>query len=183
MQGAEMRAFVCGLVAIALLFGLALVGCDWRGTDTGSVELWITDAPAEYEVTSVLVDFVEAAIRETGQEGWTYLELAGITRYDIIKLVGHEQLIAWAGVAAGSYSDVRLAVEKMEVVMTGDMEMVIVPSEPYVFEQPFEVIRGETTIILLDFDVDKSVAITDEGDISIKPIENIAVSVRQAEAE
>ncbi len=178
-----MRAFTGGLVAIALLFGLAFVGCDWYGSDTGVVELWITDAPAEYEVTSIVIDFVDAAIQETDQEEWTYLEMAWLTRYDIIKLVGHEQLIASAEVAAGGYSSIRLSVEKMEVVLTGDMEMVIVPSEPYVFEQPFEVIGGETTIILLDFDVDKSVDITDEGDISIKPIENIIVSVRQGEAE
>ncbi|MCK5577637.1 MAG: DUF4382 domain-containing protein [Dehalococcoidales bacterium] len=178
-----MRAFTGGLVATALLFGLVLAGCDLFGPDTGVVEVRVTDAPAEYEITSVMVNFVEAAIQETDQEEWTYLEMAWLTRYDIIKLVGHEQLIASAEVAAGGYSSIRLSVERMDVAMTGDMEMVIVPSEPYVFEQPFEVIGGETTIILLDFDVDKSVAITDEGDISIKPIENIAVSVRQAEAE
>ena len=178
-----MRAFTGGLVATALLFGLVLVGCDLFGPGTGVVELRVTDAPTEYEITSVMVNFIEAAIQETDQEEWAYLEMAWLTRYDIIKLVGHEQLIASAEVAAGGYSSIRLSVERMDVVLTGDVEMVIVPSEPYVFERSFEVIRGETTIILLDFDVGKSVDITDEGDISIKPIENIAVSVRQGEAE
>jgi hypothetical protein len=178
-----MKAFVCSLIATALLLGVALSGCDWRGSDTGVVELWITDAPAEFKVTSVLVDFFEAAIQEIDQEDWTYLELAGITRYDIVKLVGHEQLIAWSEVVPGSYGSIHLSVEKMEVVISGDLEMVIVPSEPYVFEQPFEVTKGETTIVLLDFDVQNLVAVTDEGDISIKPIENITVIIRQAKAK
>ena len=178
-----MRLTISTLVAIALLFSLVLAGCDLFGPKTGTVEVRVTDAPTEYEVISISVNVVEAAVQKSDGDEWISLDLTGPSPFDLLQLVGLEQVVASAEVAAGGYSSIRLSIEKMEVTLTGEAGLVIVPSEAYTFEQPFEVIKGETTIVVLDFDVDTSVTSTEAGDISIKPIENITVSVRQGEAE
>ena len=178
-----MRVATSSLVAIALLFSLVLTGCDLFGPKTGTVEVRVTDAPTEYEVISITINVVEAAVQKSDGDEWTSLSLTGPSSFDLLQLVGLEQVVASAEVAAGSYSNIRLSIEKMEVALTGDAEIVVVPSEAFTFEQPFEVIKGETTIVVLDFEVDTSVTVTEAGDISIKPIENITVSVRQGETE
>jgi len=60
----------------------------------------------------------------------------------------------------------------------GDLQPAVLPSGKLKFVRPFEVFDGETTIILLDFDADKSVKVTGDGKVIVKPV--VKLSIQQS---
>ena len=79
---------------------------------------------------------------------------------------------------AGKYTQIRMTIEKVEIYFEGENEPVEakLPSGKLKFVRPFDVIDGETTIIMLDFIADKSVTITGQGGVIFKPVVKLLVS-------
>ncbi len=100
----------------------------------------------------------------------------GKNTFDLLKVKGIEELLGESKVAAGKYTQVRLVVEKAEVGLNGGQpEPATVPSGALKLVHPFNVTDGETTAILLDFDAEKSVNITGNGKIMVKPVIKLIV--------
>jgi len=76
-----------------------------------------------------------------------------------------------------------MTIEEVKVIFDdgtedGREEVAKLPSGKLKFVRPFDVVDGETTIILLDFIADKSVTITGKGDVIFKPV--IKLGIQQA---
>ena len=95
---------------------------------------------------------------------------------------GLEEVLAVEEIEAGKYTQIRLMVESVEVTL-GDGEPVEakVPSGELKFVRPFDVVEGETTVLLFDFDAEKSVTVTGKGNITVKPV--VKLTVKQGEAQ
>lgn len=110
--------------------------------------------------------------------GWINIDITGGTTFDLLKIKGLDELFAASQVAAGKYTQVRLTVDKVEVGLGGKAaEEVKLPSGELKLVHPFEVADGETTEILLDFDAAKSVNVTGNGKVMVKPV--IKMGVKQ----
>ncbi len=113
-----------------------------------------------------------------GEGEWKTLALTGANPFELIGLEGVESLLVMEEIAAGQYTDIHLTIDKYDVVM-GATSLDIVVSDPFEFTRSFEVVSGETVILLFDFDIDKTVAVDAEGKITVKPIDNITLSISE----
>ena len=72
---------------------------------------------------------------------------------------------------AGKYTQVRLTVDSAQVTIgNGTPELATVPSGELKFVHPFDIVANKTTVILMDFDAEKSVNTAGNGKVMIKPV-------------
>ena len=114
---------------------------------------------------------------DQGGAGWLSLAIPeGANSFDLIKIKGIEEVLATGDLEVGKYTQLRLVIDKVEVTLGGNKtQEAIVPSGVLKFVGPFDVVAGETTIILLDFDAEKSVTVTGAGKILVRPVVKLTV--------
>jgi len=184
-----MRVIASGLIVLILLVGLGMAGAGCVSTEakTGTIEVLVTntptekdvsDTPTEFEISSIIATVSEIKIckAETEQEGegeqeeWINLNITVTSPFDLLQLVDLERVLALGEVEACSYSQILMVIDN------------IIPEEPFEFIGEFMVIADETTTVLFDFDIDKSVVI-EEDKATINPISGITMKVRYEESE
>lgn len=119
------------------------------------------------------------ATSESDDDGgqWIVIPISGPNPFDLLKLQGIDELLGTAELQAGRYTQIRLEISKIEVVLGGGtLQEASVPSGELKFVRPFDVIAGETTDIELDFDVQKSVNITGSGKVMVKPVVKLTIT-------
>ena len=171
---------------------------------TGTLEIRVTDAPPRDEVTGIIfnVSGIEVhkavAEQEQEQEGegeqvqeqeqqqvqqgegeWLPLNIIEEANpFDIVKLKesGLQEVLALEELEVGKYTQIRMTIESAEVTLgDGEPEEATLPSGELKFVRPFDVVEGETTILLLDFDADKSVTVTGQGKVIVNPVVKLTV--------
>ena len=172
-------------------------------TISGTLKVYVTDAPPREEVTSVNVTISQVQVHKAvaeqereqsgsdnqipeqeqqqiqeGEGEWITIDLSDNTTFDLLQIEGIEQFFGSSEVAAGKYTQVRLVVDAIKVKL-GNQEPqdATLPSNELKLVRPFDVMAGETTLIVLDFDADKMVTVTGAGKIIVKPV--IKLTVRQ----
>ena len=200
-------------IAAALAMVIMLVG-GYAGPETpqatGTLQIMVTDAPPEEEVTSIMVtvESVEvhkaAAEQEQEQEqnqeqeqeqeqeqsannstneeaGWLPLDiLAGNETFDLLQIQGIEEVLAVAELEPGKYTQIRMTLSNVQVKLgDGDLQDVILPSGKLKFVRPFDIVEGQTTALLFDFDAEKSVNVTGSGQIIFKPVIKLSMTTPQ----
>ena len=171
---------------------------------SGSLTVYVTDAPPRDEVTSIMVTVSEVQVHKAAaeqeqeqsasdnqtqeqeqqqtQEGegeWISISLSdNATTFDLLEIKGIEQYLGASEITAGKYTQVRLVIDKIQVKLgEGELQEATVPSEELKIVRPFDIIAGEATAMVLDFDADRMVTITGAGKITVKPV--IKLTVRQ----
>ncbi|MDD5191395.1 MAG: DUF4382 domain-containing protein [Dehalococcoidales bacterium] len=141
--------------------------------------------PAETPATTTTADTASttttttSTTEETEDTGeWLTVEIpANAQTFDLLKVKGIEQLLTTSQMNPGLYTQIRLTVEKAEVSLAGGaLQAATVPSGVLKIVQPFKVNAGETTTLTLDFDAAKSVNVTGNGKVMIKPVIKLLVS-------
>ena len=202
------------IVAILALLVILVANCATTETTRakGNLQIMVTDAPPEEEVTSIMVtvESVEVhkaaaeqeqeqeqeQVQEQGQEqeqqqsngnstdeeaGWLPLDiLAGSETFDLLQIQGIEEVLAIAELEAGKYTQIRMTISNVQVKLgDGDLQDVILPSGKLKFIHPFDIIGGQTTALLFDFDAEKSVNVTGSGRIIVKPVVKLSMTTPQ----
>ncbi len=153
---------------------------------TGIIEVRVTDAPAGYEVTSIMVKVAEDGIQvhrasDNETEGiWITIPITGDNPFDLKELEDVEEKLGSDNMTAGRYTQIRMDIEWVKVTYLTDNETEItdnatMPSGKLKFVRPFEVVEGETTVLLLDFDAEKSVIFTGSDKIMVKPVVKLSI--------
>ena len=166
----------------------------------GTLQIMVTDAPPEEEVTSIMVtvesvEVHKAAAQQEQQQsatnsttnstdekaGWLPLDiLAGNETFDLLQIQGIEEVLAVAELEAGNYTQIRMTISNVQVRLgDGDLQDVILPSGTLKFIHPFDIVGGQTTALLFDFDAEKSVNVTGSGQIIVKPVVKLSVTKPQ----
>jgi hypothetical protein len=107
------------------------------------------------------------------ENGWLSLALVGEKRFDLLTLQnGLQAKLAVGDLAAGTYTQLRMDVSKVEVKIKGDNELkeAKLPSGTLKFVHPFEIVAGQTTEITFDFDALKSINVQGNGQFMCKPV-------------
>ena len=183
---------------------------------TGTLQIMVTDAPPEEEVTSIMVtvESVEVhkanAAQEQEQEqeggqgqnqeqeqqqladnstnnsteeeaGWLPVNiLAGNETFDLLQIQGIEEVLAIAELEPGKYTQIRMTVSNVQVRLgDGNLTDVMLPSGKLKFVRPFDIVEGQTTALLFDFDAEKSVNVTGSGQIIVKPVVKLSMTTPQ----
>ena len=171
----------------------------------GTVEVYVTDAPPDRDVTAVLLTVSSLKIHKasaeheqqqsgsgnatqqqpgsentTHQEGdgeWITIDISdNMTTFDLLQIKGIEEFFGSAEVEAGKYTQLRLVVEKAEVSLGGEApQEARLPSGELKIVRPFYISTGEVTMLLLDFDAERSVIVTGSGKVQVKPVVKLSI--------
>ena len=202
-----MRVITSSLMLIMLLAGLGIAnaGCKAIEVKTGNIEVRVTDVPDEeegsdtptqFEISSIITTVSEVKICKTileqgtqqeQEEGveqgeWINLNLTAASPFDLVKLAGLEKVLALAEVESYYYNQISMTIDRLVVTISDGSERVIIPDKPFEFTGDFVVAADETTTIIFDFDVDKSVVIEEDKAV-INPIAGITMIVRYEETD
>jgi hypothetical protein len=200
MHGKEEQTMKTGVLIVAIVAAVAMVVMlvgGYPAPETaqakGTLQIMVTDAPPEEEVTSIMVTVesveVHKAAAQQEQEqsatnstdekaGWLPLDiLAGNETFDLLQIQGIEEVLAVAELEAGNYTQIRMTISNVQVRLgDGDLQDVILPSGNLKFIHPFNIVGGQTTALLFDFDAEKSVNVTGSGQIIVKPVVKLSVT-------
>ena len=149
-----------------------LSGCIQEGS--GTLVLQITDAPGDLNITEALVTMSEvrvhyAGINETNTTGeWITIANESQT-FDLIVLQNVTDLLGTANLSAGWYTQIRLFVEEALVTIDGVQHDLDISPQHVKLIKPWKIVDGETLVLTLDFDVQKSIHKTGNEKYKMKP--------------
>jgi heat shock protein HslJ len=115
---------------------------------------------------------------QQGEGEWISVNITDDARtFDLLDIEGIEQYLGQVEVEAVKYTQVRLVVDAVQVEFndSGELEDARIPSKELKIVHPFNIVKGETTALVIDFDADKMVTVTGSGDIIVKPVVKLAV--------
>jgi hypothetical protein len=196
------KAVTCVVLALLMIITASLAGCAALSlssapttntgsknqsspnpiSNTGSIEVRVTDAPPRQEVTGVMVTVKSVEIHQAGDDqesesGWLPLHMSGTDTFNLLQIQGLEEVLATGDLAAGNYTQIRMLVSKVQVAFKdGKTEDATVPSGKLKFVHPFEVAAGKSTVLLFDFDAAKSVNVTGNDKVIFKPVIKLTVT-------
>ncbi len=173
-----MKTVLKSLFILSLL--ISFVSCsddnsDNQDTDNGTARMAIrlTDAPGDYD--AVFVDVESVVIKYNGNEDETVFADVNAGIYDLLELTaGVNVLLVDEDIPAGSISQIRLILgEDNTIVVDGETFSLATPSA----QQSGLKIQVNETLedgilydFILDFDVDKSILQTGNGQYKLKPV-------------
>ena len=116
--------------------------------------------------------------------GWLPLDLLDdANTFDLLQIQGLEEVLAVGDLEPGKYTQIRMAVSKVEVTFEGeDPVEAKLPSGNLKFVHPFDIVAGETTVLLFDFDAFKSVNVTG-NEVIFKPVIKLSVTEKPGAME
>ena len=126
--------------------------------------------------------------QQTQQDGGEWLSIPiedDVSTFDLLDIMGIEQYLGSSEIEATRYTQVRLVVDTVQVEFdnSGNLQDARVPSKELKIVHPFNIIDGETTALVLDFDADKMVTVTGAGDIVVKPVVKLTVQQKEKTEE
>ncbi len=167
-----MRYIIQSLFVLTLFS--VLINCS-SDEKTAKIEVWLTDAPADYD--EVNIDIKEVAIHREAdgdESGWKKLEVnAG--SYNLLELTnGLDTLLAELEVPAGKISQIRLILGNNNSIKVGDdIHPLQTPSgqqSGLKLQVHQTLLEGVTYKILLDFDAARSIVEKGNGGYLLKPV-------------
>ncbi|MXN74327.1 DUF4382 domain-containing protein [Burkholderia sp. 4701] len=177
-------------LACASIVSLALVGCgggdDGGGTQTGTLHVAMTDAPAcGFDHVFVTVSQVRVNMNSNAGDndgGWSTVTLPAPQKIDLLSLTnGALADLGQTALPAGQYQQVRLVLAQNQgntlansVVPTGGSEQPLAtPSATqsgYKIISPFTVQPNTLVDLVLDFNACKSIVQRGNGTYALKPV-------------
>jgi hypothetical protein len=205
MYGKEEQRMKSGVLIVAIVAALAMVVMAVGGYPSpetaqakGILQIMVTDAPPEEEVTSIMVTVESVEVHKAAVEqeqsannstnnstdeeaGWLPLGiLAGNETFDLLQIQGIEEVLAVSELEPGKYTQIRMTIGNVQVRLgDGNLTDVILPSGSLKFIRNFNIVGGQTTALLFDFDAEKSVNVTGSGQIIVKPVVQLSVTKPQ----
>ncbi len=187
-------AFVAMLALAAVLaFGCAAPFAGPSGgvqsPGTGTLQIRVTDAPkSDRTITKVYVEVnpvdgiqIHRAGSDNSDEAGDWISAnisAANNPFELLALKNSNGLYAILGDAnlpSGNYTQIRMDIKSVTVTINGENETATVPSGKIKFVRPFEVANGATTVLTFDFDAEKSINVTGNGKVMMKPVIKLTV--------
>lgn len=185
------------LIASAALAAVTLAACGGGGGDSapapapspsnGTLGVSLTDAPAcGFDAVNVTVNKVRVHASGSASDtesGWTDIAVTPAKKINLLNLTnGVTDLLGTTTLAAGKYTQVRLVLDANSgsgmantVVATGTTAEATLDTPSAVQSGikvvgNFDVVAGQRTDIVLDFDACKSVLTKGQGKYALKPV-------------
>lgn len=161
-----------GLIAVGLMAFFAACESEDRNA---RVEVWLTDAPGDYQEVNVDIEGVEIHASESDNgNGWQAMDVDDRV-VNLLELTnGKDTLLGSIEIPAGKISQIRLKLGDNNTVKIDDKTYnLTIPSgsQSGLKLQVHETfVEGVTYKILLDFDVARSIVLTGSNQYKLKPV-------------
>jgi hypothetical protein len=141
----------------------------------GTVEFRVTDPPPP-DMDHIWVTISNLAIHKAGGR-WTEITVEPEHQpFDLKAIEGIEQFLTSQVVDAGKYTQIRLNVSSVKVVVNEEEHEATVPSGKIKIVRSFVVEDGGKTVLTLDFNGKKSVNVTGAGRYLFEPVIKLRVA-------
>lgn len=182
------------LAAAGMCAAVVLAGCgggnagDTTGPQTTTLRAFLTDAPScGYDAVNVTVQKVrvhQSASASESDSGWTDITLSPARKINLLNLNnGAVDQLGQTTLSAGHYKQIRLVLDANtgtglanSVVLSSGSGAEISLDTPSAVQSgikvnsDFDVVNGQTTDIVLDFDACKSIVAKGNGKYALKPV-------------
>ena len=151
----------------------------------GTIQIFVTDPPVP-NVANVWVEVSKIEVHLAAGPDSRWITIVDKPKsFDLMELVGGKELDLGSNeVNAGTYTQVRMYITKAWIVdLDGEEHDAFVPSERLKFVRPFKVEEDGTTVLLLDFDGQKSLNVTGAGQYMLKPVVTLLVPETEGDEE
>ena len=179
----KMDVFVRAIMLISLTsMALIVFGCSDSTSSTsgrGQVVVKMVDAPADYGQVNIVVTKVEIHNASAdAASGWVVIN-NGSTTYDLISLRnGNSATIGSSSMDIGHYNQIRLTLGTgCNMVLNGtvmNLELAGEIQAGLVLNQEFDISEGESSELMIDFDVAHSIMLMGTGHYKLMPVCRIA---------
>lgn len=149
------------LILFAFTLTLFLWGCT-SSDGTGNFKLYLTDQPIN-NAEEILVTISEISVQKA-EEGFLTIWI-GTHTYDLLKLRSREEKIVDVTLEEGTYTQIRLVVTEGQIIVAGESHKMTVPSSEVKIPVIFNVMDGDNTEIVLDFEAEHSIHVVYAGQI------------------
>ncbi len=157
--------------------------------DWGILEIRVTDPPPA-DVKSAIIHLANIEVHRVSdnttdnESGWVSV-IGAPPSFDLMDVIGVEQFLGSVNITAGKFTQIRMDVIEVVGQTTDNVSYTAeVPSGKLRIVGPFEVGRGLTTVLTLDFDGEKSLILTGKDKALFKPVVKLLVEEKgKAEQE
>jgi len=184
------------IVILVFLFLMILIsGCinilptledDSIAPGKGRLEIYLTDSSGDnkandsesYIAVNITIYKIQVHLAGEGEEDegeWIEWELFEPTKYNLIELKDVFVLLSEGELTSGKYTQIRLFISEVSVLVEGGasekpVEIPSVYQTGLKLIHPFEIVDSEETVLTIDFDAEKSVVKTGNGEYKLKPV-------------
>ena len=168
-----MRTLITGLSLLMII----LTGCETNSTgieseQMGTLTIYLTDAPADYDSVNITFSEVSAHI----DSEWVVVQGDPVT-VDLLKWTnGKSMVLGSADVPEGKYKQIRIKIDDAEIGVNDQVYSLDVPSGAQTglkLGPQFSIDAGSSYELIVDFDVCRSIVTTgskkDPKDYKLKP--------------
>jgi hypothetical protein len=138
-----------------LIVVLTILAAACSNKSTGNFQIYMKDAPQNFE--QILVTMTYIYVHHTGGADIAVLRIPKVI--DLIQLKGRQEFIVDQDLDAGKYTEIRLIINAGSVVAGGVTYTCEVPSTEIKIPVQFDILKDQTTKIILDFDAENSIEI------------------------
>jgi len=144
--------------------------------NTGVAEVRATDAPPA-GISKILVTTKNIQVHkaDAAEDSWITVVSAEKT-FDLVVIQGAELSLGQENLAPGKYTQIRFDVTKVVVTQDNKDITAKLPGDRIKVVSPFEIKTGEKTILTLDFEADKFVVVTGNGEAQVKPVIRLGIT-------
>lgn len=144
-----------------------------------TLEVRVTDAPPP-SVTQLLVTIRDIQIHKSPIEteaAWVTV-VPGDRAVDLVAVTGIEQLLGSVLVEPGRYNHVRFELVEARITIDGVERTALFPPGKHHLSGGFNVVPGQTTVLTLDFDGEKSLFLPQQANPVLAPFVDVLVRER-----
>jgi hypothetical protein len=180
MKNGLLVSAILVLSLVASLLGACTASSDPSSNTSpsgmGKIQVYVTDAPSQ-NVTAIEIQAssIEAHLSSANESDWVTL-VENPPVFDLMQVTGVNLLLGTANVTSGNYTQVRLGITSVTVTINGEKKSGTVPSDKLKLVGNFSVEAGLATSISLDFDAEKSIIVTGNGEVMLKPVIKLLVT-------
>lgn len=163
------------LAALAAAAILVIGGCsNSTESQTGTLSLRLTDAPAAFQQVNIVVTRVDVHASGSDSEGWFTINDVPAT-YDLLTLRnGANAVLGTEVLPVGHYTQVRLIIGPGSNVVLNDTAYPLeIPSGMQTgikLNHGFDILPDQLYELMLDFDAERSINLTGSGTYMLSPV-------------
>lgn len=139
---------------------------------TGSVEVRISASQTPIEVTAAVLTISSVEIYLAG--GWSKMIMGNANKFDLRQLEGLEQTVATANLSAGTYTQIRITIARIDVAVGGTQaKKALISTNQLSLTKNFIVSAKNTTVLVINFDPINSIDDSANNEVVFKPAANL----------
>ncbi len=142
---------------------------------SGSTVFTVSDSPQLYNISALFVTIDNASIHSESNGKWYSIPLQANT-FDLVKLDNISSILSGVKLSSGVYDDLVFYISNVTAVLNGTTENVFLPSGRLLVVGNLNISNNTTNWINLDFDLEHSIHITQNGSLIMLPVIRISSS-------